>query len=83
MAISVDWTRLHTFRLNYRPMLTGTYGDAMMELDHSVGRILQTLRDNDLTNTLVFFSSDNGAALVDKGHGGYIFSQDKEFYNSW
>ncbi|KAF0300809.1 N-acetylgalactosamine-6-sulfatase [Amphibalanus amphitrite] len=48
----------------------GLYGDAMMELDHSVGRILNALRDNNMTNTLVFFSSDNGAALVDKGHGG-------------
>ena len=48
------------------------YGDSVMELDHSVGRILQTLRDNDLTNTLVFFSSDNGAALRNEGHGeGY------------
>ena len=48
---------------------TGLYGDAVMELDHSVGRILSTLRDNNVTNTLVFFSSDNGAALVDKGYG--------------
>ena len=50
-------------------MFAGIYGDAMMELDHSVGRILQTLRDNDLTNTLVFFSSDNGAAMKNQGHG--------------
>ncbi|XP_037085312.1 N-acetylgalactosamine-6-sulfatase-like isoform X2 [Pollicipes pollicipes] len=48
----------------------GLYGDAVMELDHSVGRILDTLKRTNLTNTLVFFSSDNGAALVDAGYGG-------------
>lgn len=41
------------------------YGDAVMELDYSVGRILSSLRrlgiDN---NTFVFFTSDNGAALM-------------------
>ncbi|XP_077503485.1 N-acetylgalactosamine-6-sulfatase-like isoform X2 [Amblyomma americanum] len=49
----------------------GPYGDAVMELDHSVGVILDALRrtgtDN---NTLVFFTSDNGAALVSKTRGG-------------
>jgi len=39
----------------------GLYGDVVEELDHSVGRILQTLRDLGLDqNTLVVFSSDNG-----------------------
>uniref|UniRef100_A0A3P9HYJ7 N-acetylgalactosamine-6-sulfatase n=1 Tax=Oryzias latipes TaxID=8090 RepID=A0A3P9HYJ7_ORYLA len=43
----------------------GRYGDAVMELDYSVGRILTKLQrlgiDN---NTFVFFTSDNGAALM-------------------
>lgn len=39
----------------------GLYGDVVEELDHSVGRILQTLRELGLDqNTLVAFSSDNG-----------------------
>jgi N-acetylgalactosamine-6-sulfatase len=40
------------------------YGDAVMELDDGVGRILQRLVDLKIDNdTFVFFSSDNGAAL--------------------
>uniref|UniRef100_A0A8C9S0G7 N-acetylgalactosamine-6-sulfatase n=1 Tax=Scleropages formosus TaxID=113540 RepID=A0A8C9S0G7_SCLFO len=43
----------------------GRYGDAVMELDHSVGVILDELRTLGLAeDTLVFFTSDNGAALV-------------------
>lgn len=39
----------------------GPYGDAMEELDWSVGQVLQTLRDEGMANnTLVIFSSDNG-----------------------
>jgi N-acetylgalactosamine-6-sulfatase len=43
------------------------YGDAVMELDSGVGRILQKLVDLKIdNNTFVFFSSDNGAALYSK-----------------
>ncbi len=46
----------------------GIYGDAVMELDWSAGQILKYLKDNELAeNTLVVFSSDNGAASK---HGG-------------
>jgi arylsulfatase A-like enzyme len=38
-------------------------GDAVEELDWSVGQIMQTLKELDLdANTLVIFTSDNGAA---------------------
>jgi len=41
----------------------GIYGDAVEEIDWSTGEILNFLRDNDLDkNTMVVFSSDNGAA---------------------
>jgi arylsulfatase A len=41
----------------------GLLGDAIQEVDWSVGRILQTLKDLDLDRkTLVIFTSDNGAA---------------------
>jgi arylsulfatase A-like enzyme len=41
----------------------GIYGDAVEEIDWSTGVILNYLRENNLEkNTLVFFSSDNGAA---------------------
>ena len=41
----------------------GIYGDAVEEIDWSTGEILNYLRANDLDkNTMVMFSSDNGAA---------------------
>ncbi|KAJ8785951.1 hypothetical protein J1605_006911 [Eschrichtius robustus] len=43
----------------------GRYGDAVREIDDSVGRILHLLRDLSIAeNTFVFFTSDNGAALI-------------------
>lgn len=43
----------------------GRYGDAVRELDFSVGEILKELRNLGIAeNTFVFFSSDNGAALI-------------------
>ncbi len=41
----------------------GIYGDAVEEIDWSTGEILNYLKENNLhNNTLVLFSSDNGAA---------------------
>lgn len=49
----------------------GLYGDVMMELDWSVGQILQTLDELNLSkNTLVILTSDNGPALQYGNHGG-------------
>ncbi|XP_073321301.1 N-acetylgalactosamine-6-sulfatase [Pagrus major] len=47
----------------------GRYGDAVMELDYSIGRILEFLRALRIeNNTFVFFTSDNGAALTSGPH---------------
>lgn len=41
----------------------GVYADCVLELDDSTGRVLQALKDNNIDeNTLVVFTSDNGAA---------------------
>ncbi len=49
----------------------GLYGDAVEELDWSVGEILETLRREKLEgNTLVFFTSDNGPWLQKRFNGG-------------
>ncbi len=49
----------------------GLYGDVLAEIDWSVGRILDTLRDTGLVeNTLVFFTSDNGPWLIMDLAGG-------------
>ncbi len=49
----------------------GIYGDAVEELDWSVGEILTTLRREDLAErTLVFFTSDNGPWLTQGLQGG-------------
>ncbi|HEX5398809.1 MAG TPA: sulfatase [Verrucomicrobiae bacterium] len=52
----------------------GRFGDWVVEVDWSVGRILDTLRELKLaTNTLVFFTSDNGPWLVHGKDAGTAF----------
>ena len=49
----------------------GLYGDVIMEIDWSVGQILKTLDENNLTdNTLIIFTSDNGPWLNFGNHAG-------------
>jgi len=49
----------------------GLYGDVIMEIDWSVGEILQALERNGLSEkTLVIFTSDNGPWLSYGDHGG-------------
>ena len=49
----------------------GAFGDWVEEVDWSVGRILDTLRDLKLeSNTLVIFTSDNGPWLTQGKNGG-------------
>lgn len=52
----------HTDALGH---LSHRYGDAVREIDDSVGKILSLLQDLRITEqTFVFFTSDNGAALI-------------------
>lgn len=49
----------------------GLYGDTVEEIDHHVGRLLETLRELGLEkNTYVVFTSDNGPWLVKDRDGG-------------
>jgi arylsulfatase A-like enzyme len=49
----------------------GIFGDAVEELDWSVGQVMQTLRQEGIAeNTLVFFTSDNGPWLIMGDQGG-------------
>lgn len=49
----------------------GLFGDVMMEVDWSVGQILNTLREHQLDkNTLVIFTADNGPWLSYGDHAG-------------
>lgn len=49
----------------------GLYGDVIMEIDWSVGQILETLKQEGLDeNTLVIFTSDNGPWLNYGEHSG-------------
>lgn len=49
----------------------GMYGDVMEELDQTVGRVLDAVREEGLAeNTLVVFTSDNGPWLVYGEQGG-------------
>jgi uncharacterized sulfatase len=47
---------------NYKKSGAGLYGDALTELDDSVGAVLDALKQNGIDdNTFVLFTSDNGA----------------------
>ncbi|XP_069758053.1 N-acetylgalactosamine-6-sulfatase [Narcine bancroftii] len=49
----------------------GLYGDAVREIDDSIGKILRELHAQAIANnTLVFFTSDNGAALISAPNQG-------------
>ena len=49
----------------------GLYGDWVEEVDWSVGRVLETLKELHLdTNTLVLFTSDNGPWLIQGKNAG-------------
>lgn len=49
----------------------GIYGDALLELDWSVGEIVRTLKELNLEeNTIIIFSSDNGPWLQEGPLGG-------------
>lgn len=49
----------------------GLYGDVTMEIDWSLGQVMDALEENGLTeNTVVVFTSDNGPWLVYGTHGG-------------
>jgi arylsulfatase A-like enzyme len=49
----------------------GLYGDVVEELDASVGRVIEAIRQEGLAaNTMVFFTSDNGPWLTQNEQGG-------------
>ncbi len=49
----------------------GLYGDVIMEIDWSVGQIMQALKDHGIErNTVVIFTSDNGPWLAYGNHAG-------------
>jgi arylsulfatase len=51
----------------------GLYADGMMELDHVVGELLKKLDDLGIAdNTIVMFSSDNGAEIFSWPDGGMM-----------
>lgn len=50
----------------------GLYGDFTVQVDHSVGQVLDTLDDLGMTdNTLVFFTSDNGPVWYEQDQVTY------------
>src|SRR5450432_4349882 len=65
------WTRLSPKWENKSGF--GLYADGMMELDYVVGQLLKKLDDLGVAkNTIVMFSSDNGAEIFSWPDGGMI-----------
>lgn len=62
----------------------GLFGDVMMEIDWSVGEVLNALKENDLEdNTLVIFTADNGPWLLFGNHGGSTGGLRGQKGNTW
>ncbi|KAL3865285.1 hypothetical protein ACJMK2_006898 [Sinanodonta woodiana] len=71
------WIHTHTYLATAKEFegksIHGRYGDAVEELDWGVGRILEALnRLNIENNTLVYFTSDNGGHVEEKGLNGEV-----------
>ena len=61
-----------TFR--HQSQRGSAYGDAVREIDSAIGQILDLLQTlNIAKDTLVVFTSDNGAALVSRQEGMFNF----------
>lgn len=61
IVLTVFFLLLWVFCISFRLR----YGDAVREIDDSVGKILNHLQQLGISeNTFVFFTSDNGAALI-------------------
>ncbi|XP_028307504.1 arylsulfatase A [Gouania willdenowi] len=51
--------------------LRGPFGDSLLELDNTIGNLLETLEKTGvINNTLVFFTADNGPELMRMSRGG-------------
>ncbi|XP_068170135.1 arylsulfatase A-like [Antennarius striatus] len=51
--------------------LRGPFGDALLELDNTIGKLMTTLEKTGvINNTLVLFTSDNGPSLIRTSRGG-------------
>jgi arylsulfatase A-like enzyme len=62
----------------------GLYGDVMMEVDWSIGEIMNALEKNGLAyNTLVIFTSDNGPWLNFGNHAGTTGGLREGKGNTW
>jgi len=55
---------------SFKDSKRGVYGDAMAEVDHSIGKVMAAIAEDPDDNTLVFLSSDNGPALLQSVNGG-------------
>ena len=75
--VYMPFNHMHVPVGNHRPEFTnrsvdrGVYGDTLLQLDHSIGRFIQTLEKQGLAeNTLVVLTGDNGAPDGQGAYGG-------------
>lgn len=72
----MSWVHMHVFIRTAKAFegksKLGRYGDALEELDWSVGEIMNSLKDLGIQdNTIVYFTSDNGGHIELGTDGGY------------
>lgn len=73
----VSWSHVHTALITSKQFRGkskhGRYGDAVEEMDYGTGQILSSLAKLGLADdTLVYFTSDNGAHLEERGLYGEV-----------
>ncbi|XP_053394808.1 steryl-sulfatase-like isoform X2 [Mercenaria mercenaria] len=72
----MSWVHTHTFLTTSKQFegrsKFGRYGEALEELDWSVGQILKSVKEFGIDdNTLVYFTSDHGGHLEEGTEGGF------------
>ena len=66
MHTTEDWDTLTNDAKRYEAKRMAVYGGMVEAMDHNIGRLLQWLKDNgEFENTIIIFTSDNGAEASD------------------
>lgn len=66
METTADWNSLDAEEKRYEAKRMAVYGGMVEAMDHNIGRLIQWLKDTgEYENTIIIFTSDNGAEASD------------------